>query len=91
MRAILKLYRSVRPGTLAAAGAGLAAIDAPALIVWGALDPYIPARAAERYAQALGGECEIEILDDAGHWPWLDRPDVLELVERFLTRASTPR
>jgi pimeloyl-ACP methyl ester carboxylesterase len=84
-RAILKLYRSVKPGTLTDAGASLHELDAPALIVWGERDPYIPARAAAQYAHALGGESEIALLPDAGHWPWLDRPDVVETVARFLT------
>jgi pimeloyl-ACP methyl ester carboxylesterase len=83
-RATLKLYRSVKPGTLAAAGARLAEIDAPALIIWGALDPFIPARTASQYAAALGGEPELELLADAGHWPWLDRPDVIERVADFV-------
>jgi pimeloyl-ACP methyl ester carboxylesterase len=84
-RAILKLHRSVRSGALATAGAQLGRIDAPALIVWGEADPFIPARFAERYAQALGGPTELERLTDAGHWPWLDRPDLVERVARFLT------
>ena len=83
-RAILKLMRSVKPGTLAAAGTGIDRIDAPALIVWGELDPFIPARAAIEYASALGSEPELALLDDAGHWPWLDRPDVLEQVADFI-------
>ena len=86
-RAILRLYRSVKPGTLAAAGARLHELDAPGLIVWGERDPYIPAAAARQYADALGGECEIELLADAGHWPWLDRPDVVEAVANFLARS----
>ena len=86
-RAILKLYRSVKPGTLAAAGRRLDAIDAPALIVWGERDPYIPARAAAQYAGALGGESELALLPDAGHWPWLDRPDVVDTVVAFLARS----
>jgi len=85
-RATLRLYRSVRSGTLAAAGAGLHRIGAPALIVWGMRDPFIPDRAAAQYADALGGEIEAMLLDDAGHWPWLDRPDVIDRAETFLTR-----
>jgi pimeloyl-ACP methyl ester carboxylesterase len=85
-RAILRLYRSVKAGTLASAGSRLGELDAPALIVWGELDPYIPARAGVQYAEVLGGECELEALADAGHWPWLDRPDVIETVARFLAR-----
>jgi len=86
-RAILKLYRSVKPGTLGAAGAHLDRIDATALIVWGELDPYNPVGAAERYAHALGGETEIVMLPDAGHWPWLDRPDLLDTVADFLAQS----
>ena len=40
----------------------LGEIDAPALVVWGELDPYIPARAATQYAHALGGPVELELL-----------------------------
>jgi pimeloyl-ACP methyl ester carboxylesterase len=86
-RAILKLYRSVKPGALAAAGAQLHELDAPALIVWGERDPYIPVRAAAQYADALGGESQLVALADAGHWPWLDRPDVVETVAGFLARS----
>ena len=46
-----------------------------------------PARAAAQYAQALGGECELALLPDAGHWPWLDRGDVVERVANFLAQS----
>jgi pimeloyl-ACP methyl ester carboxylesterase len=87
-RAILRLYRSSPPDVLAAAGARLGEIGAPALVVWGTKDPYIPASFARAYADALGG-AELLTLDDAGHWPWLDRPDVIERVVSFL--AAAPR
>ncbi|HWI22185.1 MAG TPA: alpha/beta hydrolase [Baekduia sp.] len=83
-RAILKLYRSVRPGTLETAGRNLLQIEAPALVVWGAADPYLPAGLAISYANALGGETEIEVFDRAGHWPWADRPEVIDRVATFL-------
>ncbi|HZL47826.1 MAG TPA: alpha/beta hydrolase, partial [Solirubrobacteraceae bacterium] len=41
-RAILRLYRSSPPDVLAAAGARLDRLTMPALVVWGAQDPYIP-------------------------------------------------
>jgi pimeloyl-ACP methyl ester carboxylesterase len=77
----------VKPGTLADAGAKLDELEGPALIVWGERDPYIPSRAAAQYAVALGGECELALLEDAGHWPWLDRPDVIDTVASFLARS----
>ena len=43
-RAILRLYRTSPPEALAAAGARLGTIAAPALVLHGADDRYIPAR-----------------------------------------------
>ena len=72
-RAILKLYRASPPDVLAAAGARLGDVDAPALVLHGARDRYIPARFADGLAAALG-DGRVEHVPDAGHWPWLDRP-----------------
>jgi pimeloyl-ACP methyl ester carboxylesterase len=85
-RAILRLYRGAPSEALAIAGRRLGAIDAPALVVWGMRDPYIPARFAGEYARALGG-AELLELPDAGHWWWLDRPDAIERVIGFLERS----
>ena len=84
MRAILRLYRSAPPDVLEAAGAGLGDLRAPALVLWGAEDPYLPAEFAHAYADALGGDTTVEVLTDAGHWPWLDRPDAVDTVAGFL-------
>ncbi len=83
-RAILKLYRSAPPEELAHAGRRLAEIRCPALVVWGERDPYIPRKFAAAYAEALGGSARLELLADASHFPWIDRPDVVELVAAFL-------
>lgn len=84
-RAILRLYRSSPPEKLAAAGARLAALDVPSLVVWGTRDPYIPARFAQAYADAL--DARLLELPDAGHWAWLDRPDAIDSVVEFLGEA----
>ncbi len=82
-RAILRLYRSAPPDELARAGGELARIEAPALVLWGTRDPYIPARFAAAYARALPHAESVE-LDDAGHWWWLERPDAIDRAIRFL-------
>jgi pimeloyl-ACP methyl ester carboxylesterase len=90
-RAILRLYRSSPPDVLASAGAHLGALEMPALVLWGMADPYIPARFARAYAEAIGGPAhhvELVELPDAGHWPWLDRPDTIDRVVDFLGAAT---
>ena len=83
-RAILRLYRSAPPDVLERQGEELPSLHAPTLVVWGERDPYIPARFADDYARALGGPAEVVRLPDAGHWPWLDRPDLVARVSDFL-------
>jgi pimeloyl-ACP methyl ester carboxylesterase len=83
-RAIMRLYRSSPPELLAESGARLSQLTMPALVVWGMRDPYIPARFAGLYAQALPNAELIE-LADAGHWPWLDRPDLIDRLVEFLS------
>jgi pimeloyl-ACP methyl ester carboxylesterase len=83
-RAILRLYRSSPPEVLAAAGERLGTLTMPALVIWGMRDPYIPPRFGREYASALG-HAELVEIADAGHWPWLDRPELLERVVDFLS------
>jgi pimeloyl-ACP methyl ester carboxylesterase len=86
-RAILRLYRSSPPPVLAEAGARLGTLTMPSLVVWGLADPYIPSRFGRAYAQALP-DSELVELADAGHWPAIDRPDVIERVASFLSKGA---
>jgi pimeloyl-ACP methyl ester carboxylesterase len=51
-------------------------------------DPYIGPEWGQRYADVLGGEVRVEMIDRAGHWTWLDRPDVIEQAADFLDAAT---
>ncbi|MBB4664988.1 alpha/beta fold hydrolase [Conexibacter arvalis] len=82
-RAILRLYRSAPEASLAEAGAGLSHLDAPALVVWGAHDPYLPPRLGDEYAARLRN-ARVEHVTDAGHWPWVDRADLIARIAAFL-------
>ncbi len=81
--AILRLYRSAPPERLEAAGMHLAEIDAPALVVWALRDRYLPARFGRAYADRLPN-AELLELPQAGHWAWIDAPEVVERVVGFL-------
>jgi pimeloyl-ACP methyl ester carboxylesterase len=85
-RAILRMYRYGDPSRLAAAGAGLEDLDVPALILWGERDPWLPPALAQRYADRLP-RAEAEVIEAAGHWPWLDRPELIERVAAFLNQS----
>lgn len=85
-RAVLSLYRATDdPGAGGRRQAdALAPLDRPALVVWGAHDPYIPVAMAERQREAFP-RAELAILADSGHWPFADDPDgVGRHVEPFL-------
>jgi pimeloyl-ACP methyl ester carboxylesterase len=72
---------------LAAAAAALRRRIRPALVVWGAQDPFVPASPAETQKQAFPA-AEIHVLQGDGHWPFVDEPQrVLRLVEPFLRRV----
>ena len=86
-RAILKLYRSAPPDRLAAAARHVEAIKAPALVLWGERDPYLPAEFAHAYGERLGGAARVEVLEGLGHWPWVDDSGVVDTVSRFLRAA----
>jgi pimeloyl-ACP methyl ester carboxylesterase len=59
---------------------------APALVIWGDRDPWFGPEFADAYGAALP-DATVEHIPEAGHWPWLDQPQVVELVASFLERA----
>lgn len=83
-RAILKLHRGAPSKLLEQAGEGLTLLDAPALVIWGEQDPCAGSAFGELYASTLP-DARLELLTDAGHWPWLDRPEVIEMTADFVT------
>jgi pimeloyl-ACP methyl ester carboxylesterase len=70
--------------------AELAGITCPTLVCTGELDPITPVAAAREIAGALPeGAARLEILPDAGHFPWMDVPDrYWDLLGEFVTTAS---
>jgi pimeloyl-ACP methyl ester carboxylesterase len=84
-RAILRLHRSIDPAGLAAAGADLEQLWMPALVIWGERDPWLAPTFADAYGRRLQ-RAQVAHVADAGHWPWLDQPAVVDRVLAF-TRA----
>ncbi|HEX7060164.1 MAG TPA: alpha/beta hydrolase [Solirubrobacterales bacterium] len=82
-RAIFALYSNADPPRLAAAGRDLGRLSCPALVLWGDRDVYLPIRFARAYADALPAG-ELEIVEGAGHWPWIDDPSIIDRVVGFV-------
>jgi pimeloyl-ACP methyl ester carboxylesterase len=74
-RAVLELYRATGPPDRLAEllAPAFAELDRPALVVWGAGDPFLPVEYAHGNKEAFPS-AEIVVLD-SGHWPWLDQPE----------------
>jgi proline iminopeptidase len=70
-------------------------ITVPTLVVVGSLDPVTPVPAAEEIQRGLrAGVGRLEVIEGAGHWPWLDTPDTLwhliaDFVAPFADRSAT--
>jgi pimeloyl-ACP methyl ester carboxylesterase len=88
--AILRLYRSADPDRLAAAGEHLGEITAPALVVWGMRDRYLPARLGAAWAERLR-HAELIEAPEAGHWPWIDQPELVVPMVDFLVTDEDSR
>jgi pimeloyl-ACP methyl ester carboxylesterase len=75
-RAVLKLYRATNnPGDVAGElSKQFRQLDKPALVVWGAQDPFIGVEHAEQQRESFPS-AKVTVLDRSGHWPFLDDPD----------------
>jgi haloalkane dehalogenase len=84
----LELYRSGDFEKLLQYEGRLAALELPALILWGRDDPFAGVAMAERFNAELPGS-ELLIIDGAGHFVWDDQPERAgaALVD-FLTRSA---
>ena len=89
-RAILRLVRSAGDDLIGGGGPhskkeaeGRGGAGAPITVIWGEEDPWYPAALADAYAARLAG-ATVERIAGAGHWPWLDRPEVVDRVAALL-------
>ncbi|HYP49002.1 MAG TPA: alpha/beta fold hydrolase [Thermoleophilaceae bacterium] len=73
-RGQLELYRSGDFEKLAPYEGRLAALGAPALLLWGESDEFAPVAGARRLERELP-EAEIALIEGAGHFVWEDDPE----------------
>jgi pimeloyl-ACP methyl ester carboxylesterase len=79
-RAILHLVRSAEENMVDSDQNGALP---PVTLIWGEDDPWYPPALADAYAARLPG-ATVERIAGAGHWPWLDRPEVVDRVAVLL-------
>jgi pimeloyl-ACP methyl ester carboxylesterase len=66
-------------------------IEIPVLIVWGRNDVLVPVGDAWRYAELIGPNARVEIFEDTGHTPMLERPSRFnDLLRGFLAGEAAP-
>jgi pimeloyl-ACP methyl ester carboxylesterase len=75
-RCVLELYRSTgAPDRLAELLApAFAELDRPALVLWGAGDPFLPVEYAHANCEGFPS-AKVVVVEEAGHWPWIDQPE----------------
>lgn len=88
-RAVLALYRATPDPEQAAntLGPALSELRKPALVVWGAKDPFAGVEYAERQRDFFNVQ-EVVILPDSGHWPFQDDPAPVERAIMAFLRAQ---
>jgi pimeloyl-ACP methyl ester carboxylesterase len=87
-RAVLALYRNTPIKSHADALAPrLRENPRPALVVWGAKDPYLKVRLAERQREVFR-DAAVTILPESGHWPLADDPSAVAAAVLPFLRAQ---
>jgi len=81
--AVLLLYRSASTAKLDEAGLNLELLDASALFLWAEDDPYIGTEDGRQMAARMPN-ATFEAVENAGHWPWVDRPELIDRAVEFL-------
>jgi pimeloyl-ACP methyl ester carboxylesterase len=82
-RAILRLVRSEGDDLIGSGGSHPHVSAEGEVVLWGEEDPWYPPETADTYAAQLPGTT-VERIAGAGHWPWLDRPEVVDRVAALL-------
>jgi pimeloyl-ACP methyl ester carboxylesterase len=66
-------------------------IDIPVLVVWGRNDLLVPVADAFTYADLIGDNARVEVFEDTGHAPMLERPSRFNaLLRAFLAGEAAP-
>jgi pimeloyl-ACP methyl ester carboxylesterase len=66
-------------------------IDIPVLVVWGRNDLLVPVTDAYAYAELIGANARVEVFEDTGHVPMLERPSRFNaLLRGFLAGEAAP-
>ena len=75
-RAVIELYRSTGENAIEPYVDRLTEFTGDVLIVWGDNDAYIATEQAQEQRQIFRN-ARVEVVPGAGHWPWLEQPDVV--------------
>jgi len=91
-RGMLAFYRATPEKAFERLRAPLTSLDVPALVLWGRHDPAVPVEQAWRQRESFPS-AEVVVLDDSGHWPYLDDPNrsaaaVIPFLERQLSGSD---
>ena len=75
-KAVLRLYRSTRPGDMDQLAARLRQHDHDAQVLFGDADAYIPVEVAGRQSEVFP-RVEVRVLPGLGHWCWLENTELV--------------